>query len=64
MSATQTSVTPAQVHGYISDMLGQLAEMAAGAGAGKLERALRMLALEAAAQAAEAHVPRPGRAHD
>ena len=40
--------TPAQTYGYISDVLGQLADLARGCGDHKLESALRLLALEAA----------------
>ena len=42
--------TSAETHGYISDMLNELAGMARGCGDLRLEGAMRILALDAAAQ--------------
>ena len=47
--ATDLGATPAQTHGYISDILSQLADLARGCGDRKLEGAMRLLAVEAAA---------------
>ena len=57
LSATPTSVPPdgepstGDVLAYISDMLGQLADLARGMDKRRLELAIRLLALEAATEA-------------
>ena len=43
--------SPDEVRAYVSDMLSQLADMARSLGDRRLEGAIRLLALEAAAQA-------------
>ncbi len=59
--ATDLGATPAQTHGYISDMLSQLADLARGCGDQKLEGAMRLLAVEAAAHGDAAALGRPTR---
>lgn len=49
METPPPSATPADIRGYISDMLDQLADLARGAGDRWLETAMRLLAVEAAA---------------
>ena len=49
--APPPSASPEEVRAYVSDMLSQLADMAHGLGDRRLEGAIRVLALEAAAQA-------------
>ena len=46
--AANLGATPAETHGYISDVLSQLADLARGCGDQKLEGAMRLLAVEAA----------------
>ena len=49
MDSPPTSATPADIRGYISDMLSQLADLARRSGDRWLENAMRLLAVEAAA---------------
>jgi hypothetical protein len=52
LTTTPASVLPHDVYDYISDTLAQLADLAGEAGSDRLERSLRLLALEAAAEGA------------
>ena len=49
MDSPPTSATAADIRGYISDMLSQLADLARRSGDRWLETSMRLLAVEAAA---------------